>query len=174
MSRIFGPARQLGYVVHDIEAAMRHWTDDVGVGPFFYFEKVGMRDYRYLGESYAIELSIALSYSGDIQIELIQQRNAVPSLYLDRLRDHGEVLHHVSAWSTDYDHDRQRIIDAGHTPVQEARIGTNRLAYFSTGQAPHSTVFELYDVSGKVQGFNERIRLAAQDWDGTDPIRRLA
>jgi hypothetical protein len=173
VSRIFGAARQLGYVVHEIEAAMRHWVEDVGVGPFFYFEKVGMRDYRYRGVEYQIELSIALANSGDMQIELIQQRNDVPSLYLDRLRDHGEVLHHISAWSTDYERDRQRIVEAGHEPVQEARIGANRLAYFSAGQEPRSTAFELYDVSGKAGAFNERVRAAARAWDGADPIRRL-
>ena len=27
MSRIFGEVRQNGYVVHDIETAMRHWTE---------------------------------------------------------------------------------------------------------------------------------------------------
>jgi hypothetical protein len=36
MNRIFGAIRQSGYVVRDIEAALRHWTSVLGVGPFFY------------------------------------------------------------------------------------------------------------------------------------------
>ena len=32
MSQRFGPVRQVGYVVRDIEAAMRHWVA-LGVGP---------------------------------------------------------------------------------------------------------------------------------------------
>ena len=35
MSHIFGPIRQLGYVVHDIEDAMRRWSQTYGIGPFF-------------------------------------------------------------------------------------------------------------------------------------------
>ncbi len=35
MSRIFGDVRQNGYLVADIEAAMKHWTEVLGVGPFF-------------------------------------------------------------------------------------------------------------------------------------------
>jgi hypothetical protein len=36
MSRIFGKVCQNGYVVRDIEAAMAHWTQVLGVGPFYY------------------------------------------------------------------------------------------------------------------------------------------
>ncbi len=35
MSRLFGDVRQNGYVVRDLEAAMKHWTQVLGVGPFF-------------------------------------------------------------------------------------------------------------------------------------------
>jgi Glyoxalase/Bleomycin resistance protein/Dioxygenase superfamily len=33
MSRLFGPMRQVGIVVRDIEKAMRHWVEACGVGP---------------------------------------------------------------------------------------------------------------------------------------------
>src|SRR3546814_10672425 len=82
-------------------------------------------------------------------IELIQQRNDVPSIYLDDLTKYGEVLHHTSSWTTSYDDDVKRILDAGHTPVQEARIGGNRLAYFECGPGYPSTTMEIYDVSGR-------------------------
>ena len=36
MSRIFGPVRQNGYVVRDIEKAMTHWVEVMGVGPWYY------------------------------------------------------------------------------------------------------------------------------------------
>ena len=36
MSRLFGPMRQIGYVVRDIEKAMRHWVEVNRVGPWFY------------------------------------------------------------------------------------------------------------------------------------------
>lgn len=35
MSRLFGDAIQNGYVVRDIDAAMRHWIDVLGVGPWY-------------------------------------------------------------------------------------------------------------------------------------------
>jgi hypothetical protein len=33
MSRLFGDMRQVGIVVRDIEAAMRHWVEVCGIGP---------------------------------------------------------------------------------------------------------------------------------------------
>ncbi len=35
MNRGFGSVRQNGYVVRDIEAALKHWTEVLAVGPFF-------------------------------------------------------------------------------------------------------------------------------------------
>jgi hypothetical protein len=85
MSRLFGPMRQVGIVVRDIEKAMRHWVEVCGVGPWFYAEQLPMDEFRYKGRIYDLKVSIALANSGDVQLELIQQRNDVPSLYSDFL-----------------------------------------------------------------------------------------
>ena len=45
MTLIFGHGRQNGYAVRDIQAAMRHRTDRLGVGPVFYFERVPMEQF---------------------------------------------------------------------------------------------------------------------------------
>ena len=37
MSRHYGPIFQVAYVVADFEATLRHWTDVMGVGPFYLF-----------------------------------------------------------------------------------------------------------------------------------------
>jgi hypothetical protein len=78
MSRLFGPMRQVGIVVRDIEKAMRHWVEVCGVGPWFYAEQLPLDEFRYKGRPYDLKVSIALANSGDVQIELIQQRNDVP------------------------------------------------------------------------------------------------
>ena len=74
MSRLFGPMRQVGIVVRDIDKAMRHWVEVCGVGPWFYAEQLPMAEFRYKGRAYDIKVSIALANSGDVQLELIQQR----------------------------------------------------------------------------------------------------
>ena len=47
MSRFLGEIRQLGYVVHDIEAAMDYWSRTLGVGPWYYNPQVPIVNYRY-------------------------------------------------------------------------------------------------------------------------------
>ena len=75
MSRLFGAMRQVGIVVRDIEGAMRHWIEVCGVGPWFYTDRLALTAFTYDGKRYDdLHASIALANSGDVQLELIQQR----------------------------------------------------------------------------------------------------
>ena len=56
MSRLFGPMRQVGIVVRDIEKAMRHWVEVCGVGPWFYAEQLPMDEFRYKGRIYDLKV----------------------------------------------------------------------------------------------------------------------
>ena len=85
MSRIFGPIRQNGYVVRDIEAALKHGTTVLGVGPFFSVERARIADLQYKGQPSAAAVSVALANSGALQIELSQPCNDALSLWRDFL-----------------------------------------------------------------------------------------
>ena len=172
MSALFGKVCQNGYVVRDIASAMKFWTEVLRVGPFFYIPSVKVDWFRYRGAESAVEMSIALANSGDLQIELIQQRNDAPSMYLDFLRDHGEGLQHMSYWSTDYQALYDRALAAGFKVGHEGQIGgpKGRFAYFET-QGHAGTVIEISDISGGKGRFFEKVRAVAADWDGTDPVR---
>lgn len=177
MSRLFGPVRQNGYVVRDIEAAMAHWIDVLKVGPWFYIDRVKTDWFRHRGQDSALELSIALANSGDLQIELIQQRNDAPSMYKEFLDSGREGLQHVAFWSTDYQSLYDRALAQGYRLGHEGQIGgeQGRFAYFDTGAPsnPHAgTVVEISDISGNKGRFFEYVRERARAWDGSDPIRR--
>jgi hypothetical protein len=66
MSRIFGSVRQNGYVVRDIRAALAHWTERLGVGPFYYIKQAPIEDFRYRGKPSDCKCAIALANSGDL------------------------------------------------------------------------------------------------------------
>ena len=102
MSRIFGAVCQNGYVVRDIRAAMDHWVNVMGVGPWYYIDRVKTDYFRHRGQDSGMEMSIALANSGDLQIELIQQRNDAPSMYKEFLDSGREGLQHMSYWTKDY------------------------------------------------------------------------
>jgi hypothetical protein len=72
MSRLFGDVRQLGYVVPDIHAAMRHWAEVLGIGPWFYTGCNQIEDGVINGKSASFSVNIALANTGDMQIKLIE------------------------------------------------------------------------------------------------------
>ncbi len=172
MSRVFGPIRQNGYVVRDIRAAIIHWVDVHGVGPWFFVEKVQTDWFRYHGADSPLDMTVALANSGDLQIELIQQNNDAPSLYRDFLEAGHEGLQHVAYWSTDYQAMLGRALAAGYRVGHEGQIGgeQGRFCYFESDAHPGSLV-EISDISGNKGRFFEHIRRAAADWDGSNPIR---
>ena len=173
VSRHFGQIRQNGYVVRDIEAALRHWTQVLGVGPFFYIERVPVEDFRYRGASSDVDVSIALSNSGPLQIELIQPRNEAPSLWRDFLEAGNEGLQHVAYWTETMDEELERIAERGLEIGQSGSIGENgRFVYLSTESHP-GTVVEVSEVSGAKGRFFQHIARAAETWDGTEPVRRI-
>jgi hypothetical protein len=171
MSRFFGEIRQLGYVVDDIEAAMDHWSRTLGVGPFFYKERVPIENYRYRGEAHTPHNSVALANSGPLQIELIQTRNDAPSMYRDFRQAGHRGLQHVAYWTQSYDEDLTRLIAEGFMPVMSGEVGERgRFVYFDTEYHP-GTVIELSEVAGPKGRMFDMIRQASQDWDGRDPVR---
>ena len=175
MSRWLGGARQVGFVVHDIEKAMAHWHGVLGVGPWFYKEAVGTTEFRYFGQPSALpELSIALANSGDLQIELIQQRNAAPSLYLDSLARAGEGAQHLAYWSEDrFDAMVAQLLGSGYVEGHGGRMGRRgRFGYFVHPDLPSGMV-EVSELSGGKGDYFEEIARAARGWDGSLPIRRI-
>lgn len=174
MSRIFGEVRQNGYVVRDIEAAMKHWTEVLGVGPFFYLERAPIENFRYRGEPSDLEASIALANSGPLQIELIQQRNDAASLYRDFLAAGREGLQHLAYWTERFDEDLARLQALGFEVGHSGEVGgpDGRFVYFATETHP-GTVVELSEISGPKGRVFARIADAARDWDGSDAIRSI-
>jgi len=174
MSRIYGGVHQVGYVVKDIEKAMHHWATRLGVGPWFYKEDTGMCEFRYYGKpSEFPKLSIALAQSGDVQIELIQQRNNAPSLYLDTLKNNGEVAQHIAfATRDEFDLYCAKLVKAGYVEGHAGRMAPNRgrFAYFVHPELP-SGMFEVSELSGGKAEYFEKIRVASIGWDGKDPVR---
>ena len=172
MSLLFGPLRQMGYVVRDIEAAMRHWVDVCGVGPWFYADRLPLTSFAYRGARHdGIHVSVALANSGDTQLELIQQRCETPSMYRDFLAAGHEGLQHWSSWPEDYDVLYQRALANGYAVGQEGDSPRGRFVYFADEGHP-GTVIEMGHLTPARRCIFDQIRAAALSWDGHDPIRR--
>ena len=175
MSRFFGEIRQAGYVVRDIEKSMAFWSEKLGVGPWYYNERVPIRNYRYKGQAYEVHNSVALANSGSLQMELIQTRNDAPSMYRDFMEAGNLGLQHVAYWTEQFDDDLARLRSEGFKVQMSGEVGERgRFVYFEPaaheGIHPGTTI-ELSEVAGPKGKLFRIIREASQDWDGRDPVR---
>ena len=76
-----GAAMQVAMVVRDLDAAMkRHW-DLFKIGPWdiYTFDATKVRDYTYRGKPATHSCLIAVAWSGDTQLELMQPLTATAS-----------------------------------------------------------------------------------------------
>ena len=65
-----------------------------------------------------------------------------------------------------------RAGDAGWSVVQSGDGGgTARFAYLDLGIG--GTIVEVMELNDSTRAMNDKIRAAARDWDGTDPVRAL-
>ncbi len=169
MSHRFGAITQNGYVVPDLEAAIKHWTDVLGVGPWFDMGVPPFEDMRYRGAPTDPKVRIALANSGDLQIELIEPLDQEPSCYREFLDATGGKggLQHVSSWPTadDYDRHLEEFTGKGGRILFEGRGGRTRFVYFDTA-LDYGTVFEMADLSPGTKQIFDSIREAAKTWDG--------
>ncbi len=177
MSRIFGEIRQIAYVVRDLDATVRYWTETLGVGPFYMLRDLTPVDWLYRGQpSPAPRISIALGFSGEIQVELIQQHDDNPSAYRDLLLSGREGFHHVSSWISPAEYDVQvpDLKKRGLQPAHEGRLagGNIRFVYFDTSFGAEGLYFEIADLKETwLYGNMMAIRDVARVWDGKDPVR---
>lgn len=174
LSPILGPATQLGFVVRDVEAAVRHWNDVFGVGPFVIMEHGTAQPPppTYMrGQEVSVELKLAFGFMGDVQIELIEQRNGAPSPYTEFLEAGREGLQHLGFWVHDHALATRRIEAAGYEPVYEIRVEGQALpiVYYDSPSL-YGPMLEI--VPPQWRRSREAIRKAVDNWtDGDTPIR---
>jgi len=164
-----GPVVQLAYVVNDLHDAIRQWTSKLGVGPFFLLEHMKYPEHEVDGVPGPLELSLALAYSGELQIELMQQHGDHPSVLRAYPPSAVNGFHHVGILSYDMAADEANLAASGLRPVgtSVSEIGV-RVAFFHGG--PHAGgLVELIRVDDQVTQFFDALKRAAAQWDGSTP-----
>jgi len=171
-----GEVMQLAFVPDDFDAAVKHWTQVMGVGPFFLMEGINLDGMKYKGAPTDAVFDLALAYWGDLQIELIRPRDNHPSIYSG---EYGAVkgLHHVCILVDDIDRAYRVCGEQGAEIVIEGSLGDSRVIYVDpapgTDQGgPGSLVEILQQGEGGPELF-AMIKQAGEGWDGSEPLRTL-
>ncbi len=118
-----GRVRQFGFIVPDLDAELARWVD-LGVAPWMVVRELRMERCCYRGDLSEPVISIAMSNSGDMQIELIQQHDETPSIYREFMTATGGGFNQIAYWVEDVNavRARQRL------PLVGRRFGGGTIA----------------------------------------------
>jgi hypothetical protein len=139
---------QVAVIVRDLEASMRTYVEEYGIGPWNIFEFNPSTGSAMVVDDEPTEyaMRVALTRIGSVEWELIQPLDD-RSDYAAFLAQHGEGVHHV-AITTDrgYDDSVQALRDKGHHVRQGGGYKGNRFVYMSTDR-DLGVVTELVDAT---------------------------
>ncbi|MET3248803.1 catechol 2,3-dioxygenase-like lactoylglutathione lyase family enzyme [Burkholderia sp. OAS925] len=170
---LLGKKMQVAFVVRHLEEALHFWTATMKVGPFVVIEEsLGDRLFVHRGVQSPVEMSIAYSYLGDVQIEVIAQRNAAPSPYREFLDSGREGLHHIAFWPDEFEGACQNLEEKGFREVSSVRAadGAKNLIYYD-GPFHLGVMVEVLPMTPLREKYYGGMKRLAETWDGSRPIR---
>lgn len=167
-----GPVGQLAYLPQDFDAAVKYWTETMGVGPFYLMENVALGEAKYKGVPTGAVFSIAIAYWGDVQIELIRPENREPSIYTGEYAV-TDQLHHICIFVDSIAEARAACAEAGAEILVEGKVGEDgEVIYVDPGAGPGGVIELLQNMTGADAIF-QMIKDASVNWDGKEPLRKL-
>ncbi|MFE3442708.1 VOC family protein [Nocardia sp. NPDC059180] len=164
------PVMQVGYVVADLDVSIQEWVQNTGIGPWTVFRGARL-DGRYEGADTTVTMDVAMGYSGEVQIELMQITSATPSPYADESGALKLGPHHI-AWTTDdLDASVEQARERGLTVLFAATGPGTKIAYLQS-PAQQGVVYEYIQSDGMREMVAYGIA-QARTWDGADPVREV-
>ncbi len=135
-----GAIEHVAVLVHDLDRAMEHYTNDLGIGPWavYTLSPDWIRDMTVHGEEQSYVYTLALCSVGPVLYELMESVQG-PNIYEEFLNEHGEGLHHLGYFVEDIDAEISKMESRGFSMLQSGRgFGANddgAYAYFDTERA---------------------------------------
>jgi len=162
---------QFAYVVADLDASTRDFTERLRVGPWYVRGPFRPPAGRYRGEPSAPLFRLARGFSGHAMIELIQQHDDTPSVYHPDPDRRRYGFHHWARFSYDWDADLARYAQLGYAEAYADLLPSgSRVVYVDAGDEMPGMI-ELIEHTEAQEQVYDAIYHAALDWDGADPIR---
>ncbi|QIS12319.1 VOC family protein [Nocardia arthritidis] len=153
-----GPIFQLCWVVADLAAARREFSERYGVAEWFAIPDVrfGPESGELRGAPADYTISVALGYAGGQQLELIEPGSGA-SLYREQLDRSGPGLHHIAWVPADFDAALVAARRAGRELVARGSFGGigMEFAYFDGG--PLGSYVELMRLSPRMRTIFDRL-----------------
>jgi hypothetical protein len=130
---LFRDTLHIGFVVRDLDASMRVFFQDYGVGPWAIYDlNPGVvKEMAKDDEPAAFSLRIGVATVGRLQWELIQPLDD-RSHYAEALSARGEGFHHLGLAVSEYAEATGKLRAMGHKALMSGDYKGNLFAHFST------------------------------------------
>lgn len=131
---VFNETMQLGIVVRDLEATVKRYEDDYGIGPWN-FARIDLgeaNNYREHGQPVERSNRIATAMVGRVMWELIEPLDE-EGLWVRFLAEKGEGIHHVAVGTPNFyetlaqaEHENKVILRCEFSGIDIAYLDTQR------------------------------------------------
>jgi len=130
---VFTETIQIAIVVRDLEAAMRTYVHDYGIGPWeiYAFDPGNVANMHEDGQSVERSWRLAISLVGQVQWELIEPLDD-GSIYARFLAEKGEGVHHVGVAVANFDETVAAQAERGNGVLLGGEYKGVRFAYLAT------------------------------------------
>jgi hypothetical protein len=143
--------RQMAYVTRpeDFDAALDLWERSLGAGPFFCGD-IHLTDQKYRGEATDGTVTVAVTFIGNTQIEIIKPTNDAISPWTEWMATTPEppaagLYHHFLIETDDYDQARERLIQVGCSEGFEGRLADGRRVSYVDGRRTFGSYVEVVE-----------------------------
>jgi catechol 2,3-dioxygenase-like lactoylglutathione lyase family enzyme len=165
------PFHHVGYVVDDLEQAAERFATGFGAGPFLHIGHVVLDPVTYRGVPARYDHSTAFGQWGPVIVEISQIHDAHP----DGLREFfaprpSPAIGHVAWLVDDLDAESLRLEGLGLALVHTGASGPVQ-AHWHDGEPLLGHPIEVLRRCPEILGFYDAIRVAAEEWDGSRPLR---
>jgi len=161
---------QIAFMVDALVPACERWAATTGAGPFFLFDPMTFIDPRLRGQPSDPGIAIALGFSGNLCIELIERRGTQPSVFDGTAP--GQ-LHHVARLTDEIEAALTGMaLQDFEVPFKGRFAPDTRMAFVDT-RATIGCWTELIQFNADIEGALGMIEAAHAGWDGAKPCRQL-
>lgn len=165
---------QLGMLSTDLERDAIAFSERTGAGPWMLIEDLTLPMELTDGGLRDVTASYALTYWGELQVEMITVPPERPSPWRDDIAQGRLGLHHLGVLVDDLDAALAAELSSGATLTARGSFAgspDSGFAYISSGRP--TPIIELATVDAAAIALFDVIRSTCRTWDTTEPIRRL-
>jgi len=130
---VFNQTVQIGIVVRDLDATVRRYVDDYGIGPwqFHEFNAGNANDLHEYGQPVERSWRLAVTMVGKVMWELIEPLDE-ESIYARFLAEKGEGVHHIAVATPSFDDAVAAQAKRGNKLVLSGTFSGTKVAYLPT------------------------------------------